>query len=112
MDQHTSLALGLPLGEGLVLRVWTNPVTHLVEVSEGALRTPGAFATFENYYSDFRKVSGVKFPFHEENFASGTQTVVTTVQRVIVNPPLASGEFRPPVPPASAGSQPHSQTRG
>lgn len=102
--------LEIPLGEGLVLRVWTNPVTHLVEVSEGALRTPGAFATFENYYSDFREVDGVMFPFHEENFASGTQTGVTTVRRVIVNPPLAPGEFRPPVPPDSAGRRPRGRT--
>jgi len=104
--------LEIPLREGLVLRVWTNPVTQLVEVSEGALRTAGAFAHFANYYSDFREVNGVKFPFREENFASGTQTGVTTVERVIVNPPISPGEFTPPAPPDSAATRPRGRVRG
>lgn len=104
--------LELPLGEGLVLRVWTNPRTHLIEVSQGALRSAGAFTYFENFYSDFREVNGVRFPFHEENFASGVQTGVTDVKRVIVNPPLSPTEFRPPALPDSASSRPPDRSRG
>jgi len=104
--------LEVPLGEGLVLRVWTNPRTHLVEVSQGALRMPGAYTYFENFYSDFRDVDGVQFPFHEENFASGMQTGVTDVKRVIVNPPLSPTEFRPPAPPDSAGARPRDRSHG
>lgn len=104
--------LELPLGEGLVLRVWANPRTNLVEVSQGALRTPEAFAYFETFYSDFREVNGLMFPFHEENFASGVQTGVTTVTRVVVNPRLSPTEFQPPATPDSSASRPRARTRG
>lgn len=104
--------LELDLGEGLVLRVWSNPRTNLVEVSQGALRTPDSFAHFETFYSDFREVNGVQFPFHEENFASGVQTGVTTVKRVIVNPPLSPTEFTPPVTPDSTDVHGDERTHG
>lgn len=100
------------LGDGLVLRVWTNPRTHLVEVSQTAFRTPGSLAHFETFYSDFREVEGVKFAFHEENFASGVQTGVTTVKRLVVNPPLSPTEFTPPAPPDSAGARGGGRTHG
>lgn len=93
--------LEIPLGEGLVFRAWTNPLTHLVVVSQGELRSGNVATHFETYYSDFRGVGGVKFAFHEENFASGVQTGVTTVKRVVVNPPLAPTEFQPPALPDS-----------
>lgn len=93
--------LEIPLGDGLVFRAWTDPVTHLVKVSQGAL-VDGRMAThFETYYSDFRDVNGLKFAFREENFASGTQTGITLVKRVVLNPPLAPAEFTPPSLPDS-----------
>lgn len=104
--------LEVALGEGLVLRVWTHPRTHLVVVSQGALRTGEAFTYFENFFSDFRVVDGVKFPFHEENFASGTQTGVTTVKRIVVNPKLGPGEFRPPAPLDSLAGRPRRRAHG
>lgn len=91
----------IPLGEGLVFRAWTNPVTHLVMVSQGTLETPELSTHFETRYSDFREVAGVKFPFREENFASGMRIGVTTVTRLLVNPPLSPAEFHPPELPDS-----------
>lgn len=111
-DGETLPGLEMVLREGLVLRVWTHPRTHLVLVSQGALRTGGAFTHFENYFSDFRDVEGVKFPFREENFASGAQTGVTTVTRVIVNPKLGPAEFRPPAMPDSLAGAPRERSRG
>jgi hypothetical protein len=95
--------LEIPLGEGLVLRAWMDPATHLVTVSQGTLVSGPMATQFETRYSDYREVNGVKFAFHEENFASGTQTGVTTVKRVVVNPPLSPTEFAPPAPPDSTG---------
>ena len=93
--------LEIPLGDGLVFRAWTDPVTFLVRVSQGAL-TDGRMAThFETVYSDFRDVGGLKFAFREENFASGTQTGITLVKRVVLDPPLAPAEFAPPSLPDS-----------
>jgi len=111
-DGETLPGLEIALREGLVLRVWTHPRTHLVLVSQGALRTGGAFTSFENFFSDFREVEGVKFAFHEENFASGAMTGVTTVTRVVVNPRLGPAEFRPPSPPDSLAARPRERTRG
>ncbi len=111
-DGETLPGLEIVLREGLVLRVWTHPRTHLVLVSQGSLRTGGAFTQFENYFSDFRDVDGVKFPFREENFASGAQTGVTTVKRVALNPKLGPAEFRPPAMPDSLAGAPRERSHG
>lgn len=111
-DGESLPGLEFALGEGLVLRVWTHPRTHLVVVSQGALRTGGAFTHFENYFSDYRDVEGVKFAFREENFASGAQTGITTVTRIVVNPKLGPAEFRPPTRPDSLAARPRERTNG
>ena len=103
--------LEIPLAEGITLRAWVNPKTHLVVVSQGALASGEMTMQFETRYSDYREVSGVKFAFHEESFASGTQTGITTVKQVIVNPPLSPTEFVAPALPDSA-RKPQGHTEG
>lgn len=90
------VGLQLPLGDGLVLRAWIDPATHHVVRSQGLLEHGGMRTHFETVYADFRAVDGVTFAFREENFASGRQTGLTTITRVIVNPPLRANEFQPP----------------
>lgn len=96
------VGLQLPLGEGLLLRAWIDPATHHVVRSQGLLEHGGMRTHFETVYTDFRTVNGVTFAFREENFASGRQTGLTTITKVVVNPPLRANEFQPPdgVPPA------------
>lgn len=96
------VGLQLPLGEGLLLRAWIDPATHHVVRSQGLLEHGGMRTHFETVYADFRTVNGVTFAFREENFASGRQTGLTTITKVVVNPPLRADEFQPPdgVPPA------------
>lgn len=96
------VGLQLPLGEGLLLRAWIDPATHHVVRSQGLLEHGGMRTHFETVYADFRTVDGVTFAFREENFASGRQTGLTTITKVVVNPPLRADEFQPPdgVPPA------------
>lgn len=90
------VGIQLPLGEGLVLRAWIDPATHHVVRSQGLLDHGGMRTHFETVYSDFRAVDGVTFAFREENYASGRQTGLTTITKVVVNPTLRANEFRPP----------------
>jgi hypothetical protein len=104
LDSLQLLGVEVALGDGLLLRAYVDPLTHLVRVSQGVLERGPMHTHFETLYSDFRDVQGVKFAFHEDNRASGMQTGVTTVKRVIIDPALAKGEFAPDLsmPPATA----------
>lgn len=46
---------------------------------------------FATQYSDFRKVDGVLFPFHEESWVQGTHTASTDVRTVQWNPSAGVG---------------------
>lgn len=91
----------IPLGPGLVLRVYSHPLSHRVTVSQGVLEHGGMNTHFETVYSDFRVVSGVVFGFREENWASGAHTGTTTIEKIVIDPPLDANEFRPPPPKAT-----------
>jgi hypothetical protein len=78
--------LDVPIGKGLLLRVFVDAQTHRVTRSESVMEFRGMAMQFHTIYSDFRKVEGVLFPFHEENFASGRHTATTLVERIQVNP--------------------------
>ncbi|HEY6865695.1 MAG TPA: hypothetical protein VI792_00455 [Candidatus Eisenbacteria bacterium] len=95
----------IPLGGGLLVRAYVDPVTFRVEVSQGFLEHAGMRTFFETDGSDFRQVQGIWFAFREENWASGVQTGFTTLRQVILNPALRPGEFAPPPPshPAPRG---------
>ncbi|MFI5372810.1 MAG: hypothetical protein ACHQ52_14735 [Candidatus Eisenbacteria bacterium] len=86
----------IPLDHGLLLRVYVNPVTRRVAMSQGVLSHAGMSTHFETMYSDFRQVSGVLFGFKEENWASGEHTGTTTLERIVIDPPLKLDEFTPP----------------
>lgn len=94
----------IPLENGLRLRAYVHPRTHRVEVSQGLLDHGGMSTHFETVYSDFRKVDGLWFAHREENWASGTQTGITTIRRILLDPKLAPGEFAPPTLPKSPRS--------
>ncbi|MDD5772006.1 MAG: hypothetical protein PHX78_00905 [bacterium] len=80
--------LEIPLGKGMYMNAFVDAKTHLVTraetVSEGEMELQ-----FAADYSDFRKVDNVLFPFHEENYASGSHTATTKVDSIKLNP---SGE--------------------
>lgn len=83
----TSLeGLEIPVGEGLVFRAFLDPRTKRVVRSQSIIEAGPARIVFETVYSDFRSVEGILFAFHEENFASGSHTATTTVDRIVVNP--------------------------
>ena len=84
-----------PVGEGLTLRAWIDPVTGRVEVSQGVLQHHGMSTLFETVYDDFRPVHGVLFAFREENYASGARTGYTAIERIELNPRVTPGDFAP-----------------
>lgn len=88
----------IPLEHGLRFRAYVHPVTHRVVMSQGELSHGGMTTHFETMYSDFREVSGLWFGFQEENWASGTHTGTTKIEKIVLDPPLKSDEFRPPLP--------------
>ncbi len=89
------LAITIPIETGLVFRAWLD-ADGLVVVSQGLLDHGGMRTHFETVYSDYRDVDGVMFAHHEDNWASGMRTGVTTVKKVVVNPKLRDDEFTPP----------------
>jgi len=77
----------LPLQQGLRLQVTIDRRSRLITRTVGLVPAGPTEIRFQTDFSDFRKVSGVLFPFHEENHASGVHTGTTIVTSVLVNPP-------------------------
>jgi hypothetical protein len=75
------------LGEGRLLRAFVDARTHRVAGAESVMSFGRMKMRFKTQYTDFRKIDGVFFPFHEENYASGTHTATTKVQTIQLNPP-------------------------
>jgi hypothetical protein len=50
---------------------------------------------FETHYDDFRKVDGVLFAFKEINFASGTKTADTALNKIELLKAAPEGAFEP-----------------
>jgi hypothetical protein len=90
------LGLECVLEPGLTLRVYVNPVTAHVEMSQGILERGRMRTAFETIYEDFRTVDGVLFAFREENYASGQHTGYTAIEKVEWNPKLHAADFAPP----------------
>ena len=87
--------LEVPLGEGLALLAVVEEENGLIIRTFSTIRAPGMATHFETHYTDFRRVDGLLFPWHEETFASGMHTGSVTFDRITVNPELAPGEFAP-----------------
>ncbi|MFQ5572152.1 MAG: hypothetical protein ACE5G0_20940 [Rhodothermales bacterium] len=72
--------------EGLIFRAYVDPETFLIVQAQSVVQAGAMQIEFETKYSDFREVEGLFFPFHEENYASGSHTATTTVQQVMLKP--------------------------
>ena len=88
----------LKLGEGRSMRIFLDPTTNLISRSQTLLLAGSVHTVFETVYSDYREVSGVKFPFHEESTAGGMPTGATDFESVDVNPPADPTAFTPAAP--------------
>ena len=88
-------SLVLPLSEGLTVTAFVDPTTHLIDRVITQLDRPAMTTGFEARFSDFREVEGIRFPFREENFASGVHTATTQIVTVTLNPKISETDFRP-----------------
>ena len=77
----------LTLEKGLRLLATIDRRSRLITRAVGLVSAGPTEIRFQTDFSDFRKVSGVLFPFCEENHASGVRTGTTIVTSVLVNPP-------------------------
>lgn len=87
--------LELPLADGLTLHAFVDPATHRIVESHGVLDRGGMNTRFDTQYSDFRRVGGVWFAFHERNFAGNVRTADITFRAVTLNPTLGPEAFAP-----------------
>ena len=92
---HPYPGLAIALGEGLELRLYVDPETHLVAVTESSMRVDDVDTAFRTIYADYRPVDGVLFAFREENFAAGQHTGSTFLNEVRANPELGPTTFAP-----------------
>lgn len=92
---HPYPGLAIALGEGLELRLYVDPETHLVAVTESSMRVEDVDTAFRTIYADYRPVDGVLFAFREENFAAGQHTGSTFLSEVRANPELGPTTFTP-----------------
>jgi hypothetical protein len=83
--------LDVPLPGGLVLHVAIDPETGRILRSGGDLDAAGL--QFATDYGDFRKVSGILVPFHEDNFAQGQRTGETRLEKVQVRAQAPAQSF-------------------
>jgi len=82
----TVIVLAITVAEGITVEARIDPENyHVVETTSRVRAGPMELA-FRVEYSDFRSVSGVLFPFHEETYAQGIHTASLTVQSVLINP--------------------------
>lgn len=97
LDQkgHRYPGVALALGDGLELRLYVDPDTHLVTVTESSMRVDDVDTAFRTIYADYRPVDGVLFAFREENFTAGQHTGSTFLDEVRVNPELGPTTFAP-----------------
>ena len=101
LDGRTLEGLELSIGDGLLLRAWSDSTGH-VRISQGEMAMGAARTQFETIYDDWRRVGGLWLAHHEEGFASGTRTGTTVFDSVAVDPPVRPDEFAPPVSGVSA----------
>lgn len=79
--------LELRVGPNLWVRALIDKSTHHVLATQSAMLVGEQGMLFETHYSDFRKVDGVLFAFHEEKYAGGMHMGSIDVRQIEINPP-------------------------
>jgi len=94
--EGTSLqGLEVSLGPGLSLRAYVDPETSRVLRALTVLDHPAMKIAFETRFTDFKEVAGVLFAHTEQNYTGGRHQATTAIEKVVVNPEVTEGEFRP-----------------
>lgn len=97
--------LQVDLRPGLRVRALLDPDTYRVVRSESRLSSGPMSMEFVTRYSDFRRVDGLLFPFHEETFAGAVHTATVRFEKLQLNP--EGDEAKLPSLPPRPGRSPH-----
>ena len=95
LDGKVLRVLALEVGPGLTVEAHVDPATGRILRSTGKGPGPGVPLEFETIYSDFRTVDGLLFAFHEGNWANGSTTGETVLEKIEVVRVLPEATFRP-----------------
>jgi hypothetical protein len=88
--------LALEVAPGLVVEAAIDPASGRILRSRGRRAgEAGPPVSFETIYSEFRTVDGVLVAFHEDNWANGTRTGDTVLEKVEFREALPDDLFRP-----------------
>ena len=95
LDGRALRVLALEVGPGLTVEAHVDPATGRILRSTSRGPGPGVPLEFATTYSDFREVGGVLFAFREGNWANGSTTGETILEKVKVVAALPEATFRP-----------------
>ncbi len=87
--------LALEVAPGVTVEAGIDPATGRILRSRGAAQAGPMPLEFVTTYSDFRKVDGVLVAFHEGNWANGSTTGETVLERFELLPSIPPEAFRP-----------------
>ena len=90
--------LSLPMGASALMEAAIDPATGHIVRTTGRIPMGPMALTFTTHLSDFRRVGGLLFPFHEENWAQGRHTATTVVERIELLDKVDPATFHPAAP--------------
>jgi hypothetical protein len=95
LDGRPLRVLALEIGPGLTVEAHVDPASGRILRSTGNGPGPGVPLQFVTVYSDFRDVGGVLFAFREGNWANGSTTGETLLEKVELVAAPSEATFRP-----------------
>jgi outer membrane lipoprotein-sorting protein len=100
LDDKSVYRLKLTNKNGDVRFYFFDASTFLLRKWEGTRKNGDRELPWESYFSDFREVQGLKYPFRIDQGSPGTddkQTLIT--EKIEIDPPLDDARFAKPTPP-------------
>jgi outer membrane lipoprotein-sorting protein len=98
-----ALKLKLTTKTGEVRTYYFDAATFLLLKWEGIRKSGGQEAPVESFFSDYREVGGLKFPFEVNTDSPGSDFVQKlTVEKIELNPQIDDARFTKPAPPPAA----------
>ena len=103
INDKDAYKLKITLKSGAIRYDYIDPTTFHEVAWEGKITTSGREVNAKSYFSDYRDVSGVQFPFHIESETEGLPgRQVIEFEKIEANVPLDDSLFAKPSAPAPA----------
>jgi len=103
-----ALKLKLTTKSGEVRTYYFDVATFLLLKWEGIRKSAAQQAPVESFFSDYREVGGLKFPFEVDTDSPGSDYIQKlTIEKIELNPHIDDGRFaKPAAPPAASPAAP------